>query len=340
MSRRDDSPGLGMEGGVVRYQHQKNCRRRFSTFAFSLSYWPTSRRDETKRNCHVVPLNRGLPAQAREDFSRNFSFSRSSTPVTVPVGCQRRNVTPHSISSMLLIDGITSSPTETPSARNSSAEFPVLIDGNSDVLGDLRRIQGCHRPALLRRRTVFGLPQLRCWLRKKGEANTTKWASITSSAVLSARYLLISLAQRGRVMRTDPQGQPSKPNLSDKALHEQQDWLRVTLSSIGDAVITTDASGNVTFLNPVAESLTGWSLNEASGVPLDAVFKIVNEETRQTVENPATRALREGLVVGLANHTLLIAKDGTERPIDDSAAPIRNRQGEIARCRPGLPRHQ
>ena len=131
-------------------------------------------------------------------------------------------------------------------------------------------------------------------------------------------------------MKTDPQGQPPKPNLSDKALDEQQEWLRVTLSSIGDAVITTDATGNVTFLNPVAEALIGWSLEEASGVPLDAVFKIVNEETRHTVENPATRALREGLVVGLANQTLLIAKDGTERPIDDRAAPIRNRQGEIA----------
>jgi PAS domain S-box-containing protein len=120
------------------------------------------------------------------------------------------------------------------------------------------------------------------------------------------------------------------PTYPDEALHEQREWLRVTLSSIGDAVITTDTSGNVTFLNPVAQSLTGWSLDEASGVPLDAVFKIVNEETRQTVENPAIRALREGLVVGLANHTLLIAKDGTERPIDDSAAPIRNAGGEVA----------
>jgi PAS domain S-box-containing protein len=130
-------------------------------------------------------------------------------------------------------------------------------------------------------------------------------------------------------MRTDPQRQPPEPNLSDKALHEQQDWLRVTLSSIGDAVITADASGNVTFLNTVAQSLTGWSLDEASGAPLDAVFKIVNEETRQAVKNPATRALREGLVFGPANHTL-IAKDGTERPIDDSAAQIRNGQGKLA----------
>ncbi len=114
-----------------------------------------------------------------------------------------------------------------------------------------------------------------------------------------------------------------------EALGAQQEWLRVTLSSIGDGVITTDTDGCITFLNPVAQSLTGWSLEEVSGVPLESVFKIVNEETRGTVENPATRALREGLVVGLANHTLLIAKDGTERPIDDSAAPIRNAKGKI-----------
>lgn len=116
----------------------------------------------------------------------------------------------------------------------------------------------------------------------------------------------------------------------EAALHDQREWLRVTLSSIGDAVITTDTSGNVTFLNPVAQSLTGWTLEQATGVPLHDVFNIVNEETRRTVENPATRALREGLVVGLANHTLLVAKDGSERPIDDSAAPIRNKNGEVA----------
>ena len=115
-----------------------------------------------------------------------------------------------------------------------------------------------------------------------------------------------------------------------EALYEQRQWLRVTLSSIGDAVITTDTKGSVTYLNPVAESLTGWPQAEAAGIPLEIVFKIINEETRQTVENPATRALREGLVAGLANHTLLIAKDGTERAIDDSAAPIRNANGEVA----------
>src|SRR6266704_2430375 len=122
----------------------------------------------------------------------------------------------------------------------------------------------------------------------------------------------------------------SEPKQAAEALHEQREWLRVTLSSIGDAVITTDTKGLITYLNPVAGSLTGWTQEEAAGIPLEVVFKIVNEETRQTVENPATRALREGLVVGLANHALLIAKDGAERAIDDSAAPIRNANGEVA----------
>ncbi|HLJ94629.1 MAG TPA: PAS domain S-box protein [Gemmataceae bacterium] len=115
-----------------------------------------------------------------------------------------------------------------------------------------------------------------------------------------------------------------------EALYEQKEWLRVTLSSIGDAVITTDTHGRVTFLNPVAQALTGWTQEEAEGKPLEEVFRVVNEETRRRAENPAARALREGLVVGLANHTLLTARDGTERPIDDSAAPIRNRQGDVA----------
>ena len=119
-------------------------------------------------------------------------------------------------------------------------------------------------------------------------------------------------------------------NDSELALHEQREWLRVTLASIGDAVITTDNHGNVTFLNPVAASLTGWSLADASGKSLTDVFNIVNADTRKQVESPTVRALREGVVVGLANHTLLISKDGTERPIDDSAAPIRNPQGEVA----------
>jgi PAS domain S-box-containing protein len=115
----------------------------------------------------------------------------------------------------------------------------------------------------------------------------------------------------------------------EDALAAQQESLRITLQSIGDAIIATDTEGRVTSLNPVAEKLTGWTSREATGQPLESVFQIVNEDTRRKVENPVTKALREGTVVGLANHTLLIRKDGTERPIDDSAAPIRSAGGGI-----------
>ncbi|MDB5350084.1 MAG: domain S-box [Planctomycetota bacterium] len=115
---------------------------------------------------------------------------------------------------------------------------------------------------------------------------------------------------------------------ADEAVR-QREQLRTTLASIGDAVLVTDAEGRVRSLNPVAESLTGWSTPEAAGQPLPSVFRILNEATRREVENPALRALREGVVVGLANHTLLIARDGTERPIDDSAAPIRDAAGRV-----------
>ncbi len=119
---------------------------------------------------------------------------------------------------------------------------------------------------------------------------------------------------------------------AEEEVREQQERLRTTLACIGDAVIATDRMGRITTMNAVAESLTGWAKEEATGQPLDAVFRIVNEETRQTVPNPTTRAIRESIVVGLANHTVLIAKDGTERFIDDSAAPIRCKEGQIIGC--------
>jgi len=110
---------------------------------------------------------------------------------------------------------------------------------------------------------------------------------------------------------------------------EQRERLRVTLASIGDGVIVTDTDGNVTFANQVAQALTGWAENDAQGQPLEQVFAIVNEETRRQVENPVAKVIREGTVVGLANHTILLARDGAEVPIDDSAAPIRDADGKI-----------
>src|SRR5262249_43558345 len=113
----------------------------------------------------------------------------------------------------------------------------------------------------------------------------------------------------------------------ERSLEEQREWLRVTLASIGDAVIATDTLGYVTFLNSVAQFLTGWTQEEAVGQPLTTVLNILHEQTRQAVENPALRALREGQAVGLSNHTVLIAKDGSEKAIDDSAAPIHDEKG-------------
>jgi PAS domain S-box-containing protein len=114
------------------------------------------------------------------------------------------------------------------------------------------------------------------------------------------------------------------------AMERQREELRVTLSSIGDAVIVTDMNGNVTFMNAVAADLTGWTPQDAVGQPLDQVFPIINEHTRQPGENPAGKVLREGVVVGLANHTILLTKDGREIPIDDSGAPIRGERGAVA----------
>ena len=116
---------------------------------------------------------------------------------------------------------------------------------------------------------------------------------------------------------------------AEDAIAEQREWFETTLESIGDAVIATDVQGRVAFMNPIAEHLTGWSLDEARGHGCTEVFRIINEESRRTVENPVSRVLTEGVIVGLANHTALLAADGTERPIDDSGAPIRNRAGRI-----------
>jgi PAS domain S-box-containing protein len=109
----------------------------------------------------------------------------------------------------------------------------------------------------------------------------------------------------------------------------QREMLQVTLASIGDGVIVTDASGRITFINKVAEDLSGWSYQEAIGSDCATIFHIINETSRKLVESPVAKVIRSGVVVGLANHTLLIRKDGGELPIDDSGAPIRDRDGSL-----------
>ncbi|MGZ3388952.1 MAG: PAS domain S-box protein, partial [Isosphaeraceae bacterium] len=124
----------------------------------------------------------------------------------------------------------------------------------------------------------------------------------------------------------DPDLAPGGP---ERASGDQRDWLQITLSSIGDGIITTDASGRVNYLNPVAEKLTGWKLADAIGMAVEEVFHIVSEKTRKPVDQPVRKVVEQGLTVGLGNHTILIARDGSERPIDDSAAPIKDNRDNL-----------
>lgn len=152
------------------------------------------------------------------------------------------------------------------------------------------------------------------------ERTTTQRAIVF--AVTGVLYLLFLLCTFGMLASEMKRRETAVTEVS-----VQRELFFTTLASIGDAVIATDRQGKVTFMNPVAEKLTGWTQSQAHGEPLERPFRIINEFSRATTENPVTKVLEKGTIVGLANHTLLIAKDGTERPIDDSAAPIRQSDG-------------
>ncbi|MEP6605588.1 MAG: EAL domain-containing protein [Nitrosospira sp.] len=138
-----------------------------------------------------------------------------------------------------------------------------------------------------------------------------------------------SALTRSRDIQRELRRDVTKAQRAEQALFEEKERLRVTLSCIGDAVITTDTFGKVTYLNPVAETLTGWTSDEANGRPLPDVFHIVNSQTNQTAPNPVERVLKEEQAVGLAPHTLLIQRDGNACSIEDSAAPIRDQHGDL-----------
>jgi two-component system, cell cycle sensor histidine kinase and response regulator CckA len=115
----------------------------------------------------------------------------------------------------------------------------------------------------------------------------------------------------------------------ERKLREREKWFATTLRSIGDAVIATDKTGLITFMNPVAEEMTGWKLEEVLQRNLTEVFNIINRDTRLPAENPVTRVIHEGNILGLANHTILKSRQGKEIPINDSAAPIKDEKGDI-----------
>ena len=128
----------------------------------------------------------------------------------------------------------------------------------------------------------------------------------------------------GLLLTTD-----KKRFLAEKEIRESETLYRTTLHSIGDAVMTTDRLGKIKFMNPLAEQLTGWKETDAIGCPIEHVFRIINEDSRLKVDCPVPRILHEGIIVSLANHTLLISKEGVEIPIADSGAPIRDDDGNI-----------
>ena len=116
---------------------------------------------------------------------------------------------------------------------------------------------------------------------------------------------------------------------SSEPLPRSEEWWRVTLSSVGDAVIVTDRASRVAFMNPVAESLTGWTNDQASSKTLNDVFRAIDETTRSAIENPATQVLQTGAVTPLTSNKILISRGGAEIAIADSAAPIRNDDGKL-----------
>jgi PAS domain S-box-containing protein len=156
-----------------------------------------------------------------------------------------------------------------------------------------------------------------------------KYRSILIVAFLMALMTLV-IASGAMIWQRNAKASYRKLYDAEVALRRIEERYRITLASIGDGVLATDTTGRVVFLNRVAEALMGWTQEEACGKPVEEVFCIVNELTRQPVANPVSRALQAGVVVGLANHTLLIARDGTERPIADSGAPIRDQDGIVS----------
>ena len=195
----------------------------------------------------------------------------------------------------------------------AAAQQIGATDRGKRIMDDLRAVavrMTMREQALLRAREAAAL----------GSSNRARWAAIATTAFAVGAVAVVWVGFRRSALERAR---------STAAIANEREHLRVTLLGLGDGVIVVDESGAVSMMNPIAEELTGWALSEAMGSPVSRVFNIVNEETRQPVENPLAAVLETGTIQGLANHTVLIAADGTERPIDDSAAPIRTIEGAL-----------
>jgi PAS domain S-box-containing protein len=225
------------------------------------------------------------------------------------------------------------------SEREKALEPPVLAKMSElAATVDLRRSQGLP-PALRIVETDAGkhhMDDIRAQSAAMRAAAARRVATFSAIADTSASRLRIVSTAGSLVLLgflaisavTVLRGLAQREDLYHRATSNAE-LLRVTLSSIGDAVIATDAESRVTFINPVGQELTGWTEKDALGIPMEQVFRIVNEATRAPVPNPAEKAMQTGAIVGLANHTVLITRRGKEIPIDDSGAPIRNPDGAV-----------
>ncbi len=217
--------------------------------------------------------------------------------------------TPHALCGQRLVDLTPAAPDQVEDYLRLCARSRDPVVGALTLRNDAGEALACRCDGALVHPGSDGEAQLLIKLQRKEE-------SLVQFAVLNQKV-------------TDLTAEIARRRAVERELWDQRESLRVTLASIGDGVIVTDPEGYVTFLNAVAETLTGWTQLEAEGRFVEEVFHIVNEQTRQKTENPAVRALREGRIVGLANHTVLIARDGVERIIDDSAAPICEQDGDV-----------
>lgn len=215
-----------------------------------------------------------------------------------------------------------------PSAALCGTSLQSLSRSPSDNIRIALRLwagsgQMVYGPVLLETKGVAHRCQGALWEPRAGDQPALILLRLQGPEAVAGKFVALNLKieELAREIRTRKH--------SERRVEEEKERLRVTLASIGDAVIATDDTGIVEFINPTAEMLTGWNFADACGRRIEEVFHIVNENSRRPAENPVDRVLREGVIVGLANHTVLISRDGTERSIDDSAAPIRNETRSI-----------
>jgi PAS domain S-box-containing protein len=263
----------------------------------------------TAERIYLEPYEQALP-RLRAQFEQLRQLTIDNPPQTAHVLKLERLVADRVATLRRGLDVFQAEPDK---IRAIALARQYLIQGEGKRLMDLIRDE------------VYGMQHLeRALLARRDAASRDNARTALASTVagLGLGLLLVTM-----VIGLFARNLASRQRSAD-VLHAERERFRTTLTSIGDGVVVTDVGGRVTLMNPVAQALTRWG-GEAVGEPLDTVFRIVNETTRVTEENPVSKVFRLGSIAGLANHTVLIAKDGTEMPIDDSGAPIRDGHGRI-----------